>query len=99
MATWVKWSDDEKTIRMLDGTIWKYRGTDYSGIHHYKYSGSSMAPMPGTNYQEAVFSNDFSRMQIYYTFGMMGMYTQMTSIWIYIGEGEQEAYNWMNGYY
>ena len=99
MSTWVKWSDDGSTITMLDGTIWKYQGQDYSGVHHYRYSGTSGLQMPGTNYIEAMFSRDYKIMQINYTFGMMGMVTRMCSRWAYIGDGENNAYDWMDGNY
>lgn len=99
IATWVEWSEDGSAIQMLDGTQWRYKGQDFSGVHHYQYAGTSMMAMPGTNYIEAMFSSNFQQMQINYTFGFMGMYTPMVSKWGFIGEGKEAAFGWMDGNY
>lgn len=97
-ATFVQWYDNG-SIKMLDGTIWKFRNQSFDGIRHYAFAGSSGPVMPGTQYMEAMFSNDFTVMQINYAFGIMGMMVPMYSIYKFIGEGTQPAYDWISGNY
>lgn len=58
-----------------------------------------MMTLTCTQYQNAVFSRDYSMMQIYYVFGvgMPGFAVQMNAFYKYIGEGRQPAYDWING--
>lgn len=95
IATYVEWYDNG-TIKMFDGTIWKFRNQSFDGVRHYEYTGSAMPLMPGTQYVEAMFSNDYSIMQINYGFGMMGMMVPMYSFYRCLGEGKQLAFDWMN---
>ena len=97
-ATYVEWDDDDNTIRMMDGTVWRYQGMR-NGCHVYSFWRATGIVMPGTQYQNAVFSRDYSMMQIYYVFGvgMPGFAVQMNAFYKYIGEGRQPAYDWING--
>ncbi len=95
IATYVEWYDNG-TIKMFDGTIWKFRNQSFDGVRHYVYTGSAMPLMPGTQYVEAMFSSDYSIMQINYGFGIMGMMVPMYSIYRYLGDGNQLAFDWMN---
>ena len=97
-ATFVEWDDDDNTIRMMDGTVWRYQGMS-NGCHVYSFWKATGIVMPGTQYQNAVFSRDYSMMQIYYVFGvgMPGFAVQMNAFYKYIGEGRQPAYDWING--
>lgn len=95
-ATYVQWYENG-SIKMMDGTIWKFRNQSFDGVRHYAFAGSSGPVMPGTQYMEAMFSSDFTIMQINYAFGMMGMMVPMYSIYKYIGEGTQPAYDWISG--
>lgn len=95
-ATFVQWQEDG-SIKMLDGTIWRFRNQSYDGVRHYVFAGSTCPIMPGTQYVEAMFSNDYTIMQINYAFGMMGMMVPMYSIYRFIGEGTQPAYDWISG--
>ena len=98
-ATYVEWYSDN-TIKMMDGTIWQYRGR-YNGFHNYAFVRASGMIMPGTQYVEAIFTADFSKMQVNYYFGigMPGMAIPMNALYNYIGEGTQPAYDWMSGRY
>ena len=98
-ATYVEWYSDG-TIKMMDGTIWKYRG-QFNGFHNYGFVRASGIVMPGTQYVEAIFTADFSKMQINYVFGigMMGTPIPMNSIYVLLGDGTQPAYDWMMGRY
>ena len=95
---WVMWLNDGKTITMSDGTQWRYLH-DNNGYHHYSYTGTTGVAMPNTQYNQAVFSYDYSTMAIFYSFGMPGMMIQMRSDWQFIGEGTQPAYDWITGNY
>ena len=99
-ATFVEWNDDDSTIKMMDGTEWRYQGMR-NGCHIYSFYRATGMIMPGTQYQSAVFSGDFSMMQIYYVFGvgMPGFAVQMNAFYKYIGEGRQPAYDWISGRY
>ena len=55
--------------------------------------------MPNTQYVEAMFTEDYSAMQVNYVFGMMGMYIQMCRIYRFIGDGRQPAFDWMSDSY
>lgn len=96
-ATFVEWLDDN-TIKMMDGTVWKYQGMN-NGCHVYAFQYASGMVMPNTQYQHALFSADYSMMQVYYVFGvgMPGFAIQMNSFYKYIGEGRQPALDWMSG--
>lgn len=98
-ATFVEWDDDDNIIRMMDGTEWRYQGMR-NGCHIYSFYRATGMIMPSTQYQSAVFSGDFSMMQIYYVFGvgMPGFAVQMNAFYN-IGEGRQPAYDWINGRY
>lgn len=98
-ALWVEWSNDMSTCHMLDNTVWRLQGSDMYGNIVYVYAGSSGPTMPMTTYQRAVFSADKMRMQVFYVFGMMGMYTQMAATYNYIGEDTEPAYNCITGNY
>jgi len=98
-ATFVMWYDDD-TIKMMDGTVWRYQGMT-NGYHVYAFSRATGMIMPNTQYQYAIFTTDYSRMQVNYIFGvgMPGFAIQMSSLYKYIGEGQQPAYDWMSGKY
>lgn len=98
-ATFVEWYDNG-TIKMMDGTVWKYQGMR-NGCHVYSFWKATSLIMPNTQYQNAVFTADYSMMQINYVFGvgMPGFAIQMNSLYKYIGEGRQPAYDWINGRY
>ena len=87
-ATFVEWDDDDNIIRMMDGTEWRYQGMR-NGCHIYSFYRATGMIMPGTQYQSAVFSGDFSMMRIYYVFGvgMPGFAVQMNAFYKYIDEG------------
>ncbi len=95
MATYVEWRSDG-TIRMFDGTVWKYQGSP-NGFHRYSFVRSTGMVMPGTQYVEVYFTADYFKMQVNYYFGMPGMLIPMNSIYAFIGEGSQPAFDWMNG--
>lgn len=99
LATFVEWYENG-TIKMMDGTVWKYQGRK-NGYHVYSFLKSTMMAMPGTQYQTAVFTADYSMMQINFIFGvgMPGFAVPMNSFYKYIGEGRQPAYDWINGRY
>jgi len=99
-STFVEWFDDGNTIRMMDGTECRYQGMS-NGCHVYSFWRATGIVMPGTRYQNAVFSADYSMMQFYYVFGvgMPGFAVQMNAFYKYIGEGRQPAIDWMNGRY
>ncbi len=92
-STYVEWFDDG-TIRMLDGTVWRFINQTWDGVRHYAYVGATGPIMPGTQYIEVMFSNDWTLMQINYLFGMMGSYMNMCQIYQYIGEGKTAANDW-----
>ena len=96
-ATYVEFYDGGKRIKLLDGTTWVYEGKNMYGVTSYRYAGTTGPQMPNTQYQVLTFNSNFSMMQIGYVFGMMGMYTQMMSVWHFIGEGTEPAIKWMNG--
>ena len=79
---------------MSDGTAWRYQGVS-NGVHVYSYLNTSLY-MPGTRYVNVGFSNDYSVMQVNFYFGMLGMEYPMTSVYGYLGEGRQPAYDWYN---
>ena len=98
-ATFVEWYDDN-TIKMMDGTVWKYQGRA-NGCHVYSFLRTTGMAMPYTQYINAVFSADFSMLQVNYVFGagMPGIPIRMNSLYKYIGDGREPAYDWMNGRY
>ncbi|MDE7154281.1 MAG: hypothetical protein K2O00_07570 [Muribaculaceae bacterium] len=85
-------SDDYSRISLSDGSCWYYYCDNY-GNHHYKHAGGGL---PNYAYDQIVFSGDYSQFSMYYSFGMMGMMTQMRSDWKYIGDGTQPAFDWFN---
>jgi hypothetical protein len=52
--------------------------------------------MPNTQYIEAMFTEDYSAMQVISVFGMMGRYIQMYKIYRFLGDGSQPAFDWMS---
>lgn len=96
-ATFVEWFDDD-TIKMMDGTVWQYQGM-INGYHVYSFMKYTGLVMPGTQYQNIIFSADYTLMQVNYVFGvgMPGLAIQMSSFYKYIGDGRQPAHDWMNG--
>jgi len=99
MATYVEWYSDN-TIRMMDGTIWKYKGCQ-NGFFYFGYVRSTGMSMPGVQYIEAIFNANFSQMQVNYLFGigLPGSAILMNSLYAFIGEGRRPASDWMNGNY
>ena len=95
-STYVEWYDNG-TIKMLDGTVWRYQGKN-NGVYVYAFQGGSVY-MPGTRYLTACFSSDFSRLQVNFYFGMLGMEYPMSAMYSYLGEGRQPAYDWFNKKY
>lgn len=97
-ATFVEWNGNNNIIRMMDGTEWCYQGMR-NGCHVYSFYRATGIIMPGTQYQYAVFSSDYSILQVYYVFGvgMPGFAIQMNNLYKYLGEGRQPAYDWING--
>lgn len=98
-ATFIEWYDDN-TIKMMDGTVWKYQGRT-NGCHVYSFLRTTGMVMPYTQYINAVFSADFSMLQVNYVFGagMPGIPIRMNSIYRYIGDGREPAYDWIAGRY
>lgn len=97
-ATYVEWYDNG-TIKMMDGTVWRFRNQSWDGVRHYTFVKSTGIVMPNTRYVEAMFAKDFSAMQVNYVFGMMGRYIQMCRIYRFIGDGSQPAFDWMSNSY
>lgn len=98
LATYVEWYDNG-TIKMMDGTVWRFRNQSWDGIRHYTFVKSTGMMMPNTQYVEAMFTEDYSAMQVNYVFGMMGRYIQMCRINRFIGDGRQPAFDWMSNSY
>ena len=99
-ATYVEWNDDSNTIRMMDGTEWRYQGMR-NGCHVYSFWRMTGIILPGIQFQYAVFSADYSLMKVYYVIGagMPGFAVQMNKYYKYIGDGRQPANDWINGQY
>ena len=92
---WIEWSENDKHMEMLDGTLWKYDYTDSKNERHYKFIKSLMSIMPGTTFHEAIVSFDKTKVVIIYTFGFSGLYTKMYATYGYIGEGKQPAIDYI----
>lgn len=95
LATYVEWYDNG-IIKMMDGTVWRFRNQSWDGIRHYTFVKSTGIVMPNTQYIEAMFTEDYSAMQVISVFGMMGRYIQMYKIYRYLGDGSQPAFDWMS---
>ena len=94
-GTWVEWSMAGDSITMMDGSLWK-ETKSLDGNIHYRYSGTIGQSQPYTQFIETIFNKDFSKMNIRYIFGPMGMGVQMVGKYSYIGEGKQLAEDWIN---
>lgn len=94
-GTWVEWDASGDVITMMDGTRWRQTGS-VDGQIHYRYAGSTQQPAPYTQLIEAVFNQDFSRMNIRYSFGTPGMGISMIGVYRYLGDGKQFAEDWIN---
>lgn len=96
VGQWVEWNADDSRISMMDGTIWELDYVDDKNNSHYKFKKSMLSIPPGTTYHEAVIIPDKTKMQIVYTFGMMGFYVKMHATYGYIGEGKQPAIDYVS---
>lgn len=94
-GTWVEWSATGDVISMMDGTQWK-QTKSYDGNMHYRYTGTTGLNQPYTQLLEAIFNADYSKMNIRYLFGPMGMAIQMVGKYSHIGDGKQLAEDWIN---
>lgn len=94
-GTWVEWSASGDAITMMDGSQWK-QTKSYDGNIHYRYSGTLGQPEPYTQFIEAIFNKDYTKMSIRYVFGPMGMGVQMVGKYSYLGDGRQAAEDWVN---
>ena len=65
--------------------IFRRKHTDTIGQNH-----------PYTQLVEAIFNKDYSKMNIRYVFGPVGMGVQMVGKYSYIGDGKQPAEDWIN---
>lgn len=80
------------------GTVWKYQGKNMYGLQVYSFVRNEGMAMPGVAYQNLLMATNYSTFQINYVFGMMGMGCPMYQLYNYLGEGEQMANDWRNGY-
>lgn len=94
-GTWVEWSTSGDTITMMDGTQWKQKKS-LDGYIHYSYTGTIGQNQAYTQFLETVFNKDYSKMNIRYIFGPIGMGVQMVGKYSYLGDGKQLAENWIN---
>lgn len=94
-GTWVEWDSTGDNIVMMDGTKWK-KSRSLEGNIHYQYIGTNGQPERFTQYIEAIFNPDFTKMNIRYAFGPMGMSIQMIGKYSCLGEGKQLAEEWIN---
>lgn len=94
-GTWVEWSASGDTITMMDGTQWK-QTKSIDGNIHYRYIGTTGQNQPYTQLLEVIFNKDFSKMNVRYVFGPMGMGIQMVGKYSYIGDGKQLAEDWID---
>lgn len=69
---WVEWSAAGDTITMMDGNQWK-QTKSLDGNIHYRYTGPSGQSQPYIQLLEVIFNKDYSKMNIRYVFGPMGM--------------------------
>lgn len=94
-GTWVEWSTSGDTITMMDGTQWKQKKS-LDGYIHYSYTGTIGQNQAYTQFLEVIFNKDYSKMNIRYVFGPMGMGIQMVGKYSYLGDGKQLAEDWIN---
>ena len=94
-GTWVEWSASGDSITMMDDTQWK-RTKSLDGNIHYRYTDTIGQNHPYTQLVEAIFNKDYSKMNIRYVFGPVGMGVQMVGKYSYIGDGKQPAEDWIN---
>lgn len=94
-GTWVEWSASGDTITMMDGTQWK-QTKSLDGNIHYRYTGTTGQNQQYTQLIEVIFNKDFSKMNIRYVFGPIGMGIQMVGKYSYLGDGKQLAEDWIN---
>lgn len=94
-GTWVEWDASGDNIVMMDGTKWK-KSKSIDGNIHYRYVGTNGQPERFTQYIEAIFNTDLSKMNIRYTFGPIGMSIQMVGKYSCLGDGKQLAEEWIN---
>lgn len=94
-GTWVEWSVSGDVITMMDGSQWK-QIKSYDGNLHYRYTGTTGQNQPYTQLLEAIFNKDYSKMNIRYVFGPMGMGVQMVGKYSCLGDGKQLAKDWIN---
>lgn len=94
-GTWVEWSAACDAITMMDGTQWKQMKS-LDGNKHYRYTGTTGLNQPYTQLVEVIFNKDYSKMNIRYVFGPMGMGIQMVGKYSYLGDGKQLAEDWIN---
>ena len=94
-GTWVEWSVSNDAITMMDGSQWKLTKS-LDGNIHYRYTGTTSQAQPYTQFIEAIFNKDYSKMNIRYVFGPMGMGIQMEGKYSYLGDGKQLAEDWIN---
>lgn len=94
-GTWVEWSASGDAIIMMDGSQWK-QTKSLDGNIHYRYAGTTGKAQPYTQFIEAIFNKDYSKMNIRYVFGPIGMGIQMVGKYSYIGDGKQLAEDWIN---
>lgn len=94
-GTWVEWSAAGDSITMMDGTQWKQKKS-LDGNIHYHYTGTTGQNQPYTQLLEVIFNKDYSKMNIRYIFGPMGMGVQMVGKYSYLGDGKQLAEDWIN---
>lgn len=90
---------DNGFIKDMQGNVWRFKQNALNGNRIYGFVRNEGFAMPNTYYQTCVFSSDYSMMQKNYTFGIMGMMMQQYSLYRYLGEGSQPAYDWMSGNY
>ena len=94
-GTWVEWDANGNHIIMMDGSKWT-RTNSNDGLLHYKYAGTSGQLPPYTRLIEAVFTTDYLKMNIRYSFGPAGMPVLMSGKYVLLGDGKQLAIDWVN---
>lgn len=92
---WVEWSVAGDAITMMDGSQWK-QTKSIDGNIHYRYVGTTGQNQAYTQFLEAIFNKNYSKMNIRYVFGPMGMGIQMVGKYSYLGDGKQLAEDWIN---
>ena len=88
----IYFSNDNKSIFMVDGTNWEYTGTNIFGQHRYAFNGlTGRNAIPYYQYQELIAESDFSKVEVHYMFGPLGMTSPMYALYRFVADGAETA--------